>query len=130
LLSVSGFLLRLVRRKVPATCSEHLAGTAWLAGEARAGRLQPTPERGVTRSHKFLLWHMNHCVLICSSELFQNNDVCINLRSIWAKTLVSPHITADKQGGRNGLTAAASGRDPGPSRSRPVSGRPAAGPAA
>jgi hypothetical protein len=47
ILNMSGFLLRLVRRKVPAACCEHLAGTAWLAGGAREGYLLPTPHEGV-----------------------------------------------------------------------------------
>ena len=35
--------------------------------------------------------------LTCSSELAQNNDLCINLSAIWTKTLVSPYITVDKR---------------------------------
>jgi hypothetical protein len=49
---MSGFLLRVVRRKVPAACCEHLAGTAWLADEDREAHLPPTLGDGTSGSHE------------------------------------------------------------------------------
>jgi hypothetical protein len=47
ILIMSEFLQRLVRRKVPVACCEHMAGTAWLTSEAREGYLPLTSQEEV-----------------------------------------------------------------------------------
>src|SRR5271165_7595047 len=54
ILNMSGFLLRLVRHKVPAGCCEHLAGTALASGRCACRSPPDTREGAVTRCHGFL----------------------------------------------------------------------------
>src|SRR6202035_4249941 len=87
ILNMSGFLLRLVRHKVPAACCEHLAGTAWLAGQAREGHLLPTPRRRADNA----IWQafsLSSCLLVplCGFLSCQDNNVYIRLRRVRAKT--------------------------------------------
>ena len=52
IMNMSGFPPKGCPTKVPAACCEHLAGTAWLADEAREAHLPPTLGEGVPGPHE------------------------------------------------------------------------------